>query len=283
MEWLRECERCLKPNGVLYFWHNNMPAIAEIMENLRTDTGLVFQSFCIWDKGSGYHARSWKQRDPNGKTAPRSWFNVAEYCLHYFKAPREAGAAWRSTGLDRIHSNPECFKPLKEWYAGELKRLNLTRADIAEKYTAVTGRKPYMLRHYFQDSQFGIPTKAIWESVYMPLGFGKDYEALRMDYEALRNTHNSDAEHCNIWHRPEMRAHEKRHICQKPQDILRRLIRVSSNPGEVVLDCFMGSGATGIACIAERRDFIGIEKDEKSFLGASEWIERESAQLRISV
>ena len=283
LEWLKECERCLKPNGVLYFWHNNMPAIAELMDGMRKETGLVFQSFCIWDKGDSYRAQSWRDRDPKSKTALRSWFNIAEYCLHYFKAPRKAGAAWASTGLDRINSNPECYKPIKEWYAAEKERLAITDKDIAAKYTEVTGRKPYMLHHYFQNSQFEIPTQAIWESVYMPLGFGKEYEALRVEYEALRNTHNIDAHHCNIWHRPGMRAHEKTHICQKPQDILRRLIRVSSNPGAVVLDCFMGSGSTGVACILEGRDFIGIERDEKYFNAARQWIESEEAQTRMAL
>ena len=50
---------------------------------------------------------------------------------------------------------------------------------MAKKYTAVTGKKPYMLRHYFCDSQFAIPTREIWDTVYRPLGFGKDYEELR--------------------------------------------------------------------------------------------------------
>ena len=120
IEWLKECERCLKPSGVLYFWHNNIPAIAELMQSIDRNTGFVFRSFCVWDKGNSYRAQSWKERDPNSKTALRSWFNIAEYCIHYFKAPKEAGAEWASTGLDRIHSNPECFKPLKAWYANEL-------------------------------------------------------------------------------------------------------------------------------------------------------------------
>ena len=46
---------------------------------------------------------------------------------------------------------------------------------------------------------------------------------------------------------------------------MERLIRVSSNEGATVLDCFMGSGSTGEACINTGRHFIGIEKDGKSF------------------
>jgi DNA modification methylase len=43
----------------------------------------------------------------------------------------------------------------------------------------------------------------------------------------------------------------------------------------------MGSGSTGIACIREGRDFIGIERDEKYFDAARQWIESEAAQVRI--
>ena len=38
-----------------------------------------------------------------------------------------------------------------------------------------------------------------------------------------------------------------------------------SNPGDVVLDPFMGSGSTGVACVNTNRDFIGIELDKNYF------------------
>ena len=37
----------LKPNGVLYFWHNDMGQIAELLMEIRKRTPLVFVSFCI--------------------------------------------------------------------------------------------------------------------------------------------------------------------------------------------------------------------------------------------
>ena len=45
----------------------------------------------------------------------------------------------------------------------------------------------------------------------------------------------------------------------------RFLIKTSSNEGDIVLDCFMGSGSTGVACVNTNRKFIGIEKDGKYF------------------
>ena len=146
-----------------------------------------------------------------------------------------------------------------------------------------------MLRHYFQDSQFEIPTQKVWESVYMPLGFSKEYEELRQEYEELRqeyeelrqeyeelrNVHHCDALHCNVWNVPPIPSNNRFHTCEKPVEILERLVRVSSNPGDIVLDCFMGSGSTGVACIHEGRKFIGIERDTKYFETARARLEQE--------
>lgn len=55
------------------------------------------------------------------------------------------------------------------------------------------------------------------------------------------------------------------HPTQKPVELLTEIIERSSNEGGVVLDCFMGSGSTGVACINTNRQFIGIELDETYF------------------
>lgn len=55
------------------------------------------------------------------------------------------------------------------------------------------------------------------------------------------------------------------HPTQKPVDTVLPLVEYSSRPDSVVLDMFMGSGTTGIACIQSGRRFFGIERDEKMF------------------
>ena len=57
----------------------------------------------------------------------------------------------------------------------------------------------------------------------------------------------------------------KLHPTQKPIELLEYLINTYSNEGDVVLDTFMGSGSTGVACQNLNRDFIGIEIDKDSF------------------
>jgi site-specific DNA-methyltransferase (adenine-specific) len=57
----------------------------------------------------------------------------------------------------------------------------------------------------------------------------------------------------------------KVHPTQKPVALLEYLIKTYTLEGETVLDNTMGSGSTGIACINTKRNFIGIEKDDKYF------------------
>ena len=55
------------------------------------------------------------------------------------------------------------------------------------------------------------------------------------------------------------------HPTQKPINLLQYLIKTYTLPGETVLDFTMGSGSTGVACMIERRSFIGIEQDKEYY------------------
>ncbi|WP_024466881.1 DNA-methyltransferase, partial [Treponema pedis] len=54
---------------------------------------------------------------------------------------------------------------------------------------------------------------------------------------------------------------EKLHPTQKPVELIEKFIIDSTNEGDTVLDTFMGSGTTGVACIDTNRRFIGMEID----------------------
>lgn len=63
------------------------------------------------------------------------------------------------------------------------------------------------------------------------------------------------------------------HPTQKPVELLEYLIEKSTNKNDIVLDAFMGSGSTGVACVNTKRNFIGIELDNKYFEIAKKRIE----------
>ena len=56
---------------------------------------------------------------------------------------------------------------------------------------------------------------------------------------------------------------EKVHPTQKPVELIEKMIEDSTEPGAVVLDTFMGSGTTAVACLRTGRQYIGFELDEK--------------------
>ena len=55
------------------------------------------------------------------------------------------------------------------------------------------------------------------------------------------------------------------HPCQKNVKLLMELVMRHSNPGDIVLDPFMGGGSTGIACVNAGRNFVGMELDTGYF------------------
>lgn len=65
---------------------------------------------------------------------------------------------------------------------------------------------------------------------------------------------------------------ERVHPTQKPTRLLQELIADGSDEGDTVLDCFMGSGSTGVACLNTGRRFVGMELDDKYFQTASKRI-----------
>jgi len=68
-----------------------------------------------------------------------------------------------------------------------------------------------------------------------------------------------------VWRLTAPSAEEKllgKHPTQKPIQLVERCIIASTNPGDTVLDPFLGSGTTGVACIRTGRKCVGIELDE---------------------
>ena len=59
---------------------------------------------------------------------------------------------------------------------------------------------------------------------------------------------------------------------------MRKLISEYTKPGDTVLDPWMGSGSTGLACMMTGRNFVGIEKNPTHYATACSRLEREANQ-----
>jgi len=73
------------------------------------------------------------------------------------------------------------------------------------------------------------------------------------------------------------------HPTPKPVELVKHFLQLHTQPGDVVLDPFMGGGTTGVACVELGRDFIGVELDEQWFEYARRRIEAAAAQTRLPV
>ena len=62
------------------------------------------------------------------------------------------------------------------------------------------------------------------------------------------------------------------HPTEKPLSLMLELVDLFTQPGDLILDPFMGSGSTGVAAVRLGRRFIGIEKDARYFEISSERI-----------
>ena len=73
---------------------------------------------------------------------------------------------------------------------------------------------------------------------------------------------------------------KQKHPCQMPIEVMCNIIGILPDDATIV-DPFMGTGTTGVACKRLGRAFVGIEMDEEYFKTANERIGKESTTLRI--
>ena len=73
----------------------------------------------------------------------------------------------------------------------------------------------------------------------------------------------------------------RQHPNEKPVSLMCKLVELCAPEGAIVLDPFMGSGSTGVACVQTGRSFIGIELDEGYFKVAQRRIAEAQAQLAL--
>lgn len=107
------------------------------------------------------------------------------------------------------------------------------------------------------------------------MALGKSgYDDLHCEYEDLRRPFvvSADVPYTDVWTYPSVRRLD-RHPCEKPQEMIEDMVRASSRLGDLVVDCFAGSGVTWAACIATGRRFKGADENLN-------WVERATERAR---
>jgi site-specific DNA-methyltransferase (adenine-specific) len=251
LDWLdtiaEQWQRILKPNGSLYcFASPHMAGRVEATLRRRFDV----LNRVRWLKSAGWHNKT-RPEDLRSFLSP--WEEIV-FAEHYGADNIAKGEAGYIAKCDDLRGF--VFEPLRAYIAGEWERAGLTSRDA----NIATGTQ--MAGHYLTRSQWALPTKENYEKLReFANRCGK--HVLRREYEDLRRPFSvtADVQFTDVWKFPTVQHYRGKHVCEKPIELMRHIVRASSRPGASVLDCFAGSGTTGAAAVSCGRSFIGIEKD----------------------
>lgn len=114
----------------------------------------------------------------------------------------------------------------------------------------------------------------IWASKQEASKYTFNYEALKALNEGVQMRSDWVIPICTGHERLKDDQGDKAHPTQKPEALLHRALLATTNPGDVVLDPFFGTGTTGAVAKMLGRDFIGIEREESYRKVAAERIAR---------
>lgn len=286
IEWMgqlaEQWQRILKPNGSLYVFAS--PKMAARVEVCIGETFNVLNRIA-WRKhdGTANEGGLWSRAN---KASLRTFFEQKEeiiFAEHYGADNIAKGEAGYAAKCDELRGF--VFEPLRAYLAHERDRAGWTTQRVNDAWMQMRGTKGQMAGHWFERVQWALPTAknyAWLRDLFTAQGgdylrreydylrreyedLRREYEDLRQEYEDLRRPFNvtADDQYTDVWTFPTVQAYEGKHVCEKPLAMMEHIIRASTRPGAVVLDCFSGSCSTGHACVNLGRDFIGIELCER--------------------
>lgn len=248
--------RVLAPNGSISIFAS--PAMAGRVERILSGDFDIL-NHVIWNKLADYkpgdpRATAFRARD---RKAFRRFFDYSERVIF-----AEAKGASRISPIGSVLGQARARAGLKG-----------TDIDVALGY--VRSKDPSKGTEIFRRWEEGrsIPSA---EDFCAALKFCGDdrsrldvleqYELLLAETEGQRRFFSAaDGPHTDVWTFETVHPEVAAHPCEKPLDLMGHLISCTVRPGGHVLDSFMGSGSTGVACALLGRRFTGVEIDPAYF------------------
>ena len=212
----------------------------------------IFLNSIRWQKSQGWHK---KQKIEDLRIFQQNW----EACLFAQKA--DDSTALLSSGYDSACKDlhKKVYQPIGNYFKLERLAAGFSYQDIA-KYIS---RDPALYVRWEEGSSF--PNKVDYNKCQSLFNehLRKDYEHLRKDYEDLRRPFNIYDRRMkgDIWEYNCVNGYVGKHPCEKPIAIMEHIVCTSTKNSQMVLDPFMGSASTLVACAKMGRKGIGIELD----------------------
>ena len=131
-----------------------------------------------------------------------------------------------------------------------------------------------MSGHWFGRSQFAFPSRENYRILRKLSPRLKPYNTLRAEFLVIRKKAGQygrkfavtkQVPYTDVWDFKVVQPYPGKHPCEKPLAIMEHIITASSNPGDLVLDPFTGSGSTPIAARNLGRKFVGSEMGKKEY------------------
>jgi DNA modification methylase len=279
-EVFRECERVLKDGGSFYFWHNDFSQIVELQNRLNSETTFEFKQMLVWDKFNGGKPGDFGRTDTYANQ--RNYPKHAEYCLFY-TFQNDDFKQRIGTGLKAI--NTELYKEIRDYMRKPVVEKGYSYSEIDRFLISkgLLGENSAMSQQYFgNNNQLKIPVAEKWRVLQELMGYEKTWEEMKQwekelkaklkeqiekidkqkwtEYEKKRYVFNNH-KLPSVWQHGSVKPNG--HITPKPVKLIENIITTSSNEGDVVLDCFMGSGTTAVAATKLNRNFIGFERESE--------------------
>ncbi|WP_081314397.1 DNA-methyltransferase [Rhodococcus pyridinivorans] len=258
LEWMEsyaaEWKRVLKLSGTLYvFCSAQMSARLEVMMSK------YFRPIAhiTWTKPNEPGYDGWKGKMK--KDALRTWYPHAERILMFEHGSYGSWEAYRRS-------------PIGEYLLECRKKAGMSMIQLTEVIGAY-GKVNRGGAVANWEAGRNIPSREQYEKLAAALEATGKIDAM-LPYEDLVRPMNlsKDVEFTDVWDFMSVRPFADKHPAEKPQDMLIHMISASSYPGDIVLDCFCGSGSTGVAARRLGRKTVCIDIDAK-------WTDRASKEV----
>ena len=166
--------------------------------------------------------------------------------------------------------NPELIKN----YIQECYR---TMKNVSAMYIFCSAKTIDFFKQELEKTGFNIKNMIIWNKKQQGMGdlttcFGFQYEVIFLAVKGQPKINGKRLS--DIWDFPKVSSNKQVHQNQKPIELIEQCVLKHSSEKDVVLDGFIGSGTTAIACINTNRNYIGFELDTGYFNIANERISK---------